>query len=362
MNGLKDTRINSITRLPAPDSLRKRFPLTDLEQMRVVKSRETINQILCGVDNRLMVIVGPCSIHDFDEALVYARRLKKLAAQVSRQLYLVMRVYVEKPRTGDGWKGFAYAPDILKSNQRKGLIQSRRLMAEIVKLDLPIAVEFLSTIAPQYLMDCVSWVAIGARTTESALHRELASGLYCAVGFKNATSGSVEVAINSILSARCQHTFLGIDEVGCAAEVGTAGNPHCGLVLRGGNDGPNYDCDSIARAMSSLEKKGINRRVIIDASHGNSGKNFRNQPSVIDDVIAQIEEGSRNICGVMIESNINEGSQTIPDDLSLLMPGVSITDSCLGWPETEQLLFAMAARLKKTGQTSGDAMPSAINI
>lgn len=317
----------------------------------MVIARKEVAEIVQGVDpkRRLLVIVGPCSIHDPDAALDYACRLLRLKEAHKDNLLIVMRAYLEKPRTTVGWKGLINDPDLDNSFRiNKGLRISRQLFVDLTDLGMPIASEMLDTISPQFLADCLSCGAIGARTTESQLHRELASGLSYPVGFKNGTDGSLDVAIDAIGAVMHPHHFLSVTKPGLVAIVGTMGNEDCFVILRGGKKGTNYDAKSIEEAKSFLRSKGLRQRLMVDCSHGNSLKNHKNQPAVAKDLAGQIEAGEESILGVMIESNIKEGAQKIPKEgKSGLTYGVSITDACLGWDDTEAMLQHLANAVRR---------------
>lgn len=333
--------------LITPADIKERLPLSDRARESVLVGRETIHNILDRKDHRLMVVIGPCSIHNVEEAKDYARRLKKLADEVADTLYVVMRVYFEKPRTTVGWKGLINDPYLNDSFKiEEGLQIGRQLLIDIAELGLPTATEALDPISPQYLQDLVSWSAIGARTTESQTHRELASGLSSAVGFKNGTDGGLTVAINALQSVSNPHRFLGINFDGRVSIIHTKGNPYGHIVLRGGNDKPNYDSVSVAMAEQELQKAGISTNIMVDCSHANSNKNHQLQPLVMDNVVNQILEGNQSIIGLMVESNLNEGNQAISDDLSALKYGVSVTDACIDWETTEKSLRSAREKLK----------------
>ena len=338
--------------LVAPVALRDTVHVSDAVYDRVAETRSTIEAILDRQDPRLMVVVGPCSIHDVDAAMDYARRLKALADKVSDALYIVMRVYFEKPRTTVGWKGLINDPHIDDSfDIEAGLTIGRTLLRDILELGLPTATEALDPITPQYLQDLISWSAIGARTTESQTHREMASGLSSAVGFKNGTDGSLDVAVNAMKSVSNPHRFLGINSEGKVSVFETRGNRYGHVVLRGGSNGPNYDSVHIALCEQALEKAGLPRNIMVDCSHANSEKQPELQPLVADNVANQILEGNNSIIGLMLESHINAGNQPIPADLKDLAYGVSITDGCIDWDTTESLLMNMADKLR-------DALPA----
>nr|WP_297458813.1 3-deoxy-7-phosphoheptulonate synthase [uncultured Halomonas sp.] len=333
--------------LITPEALKREIPLTEAAERTVIDGRRTIQKILDGEDPRLLVVVGPCSIHDIDAARDYARHLKRLADAVSDTLYIVMRVYFEKPRTTVGWKGLINDPHINDSFEiEEGLHIARNLLVELAEMGLPLATEALDPISPQYLQDCISWSAIGARTTESQTHREMASGLSCPVGFKNGTDGSLDVAVNALKSVAHPHNFLGIDQAGQVAIIRTRGNAYGHVVLRGGNGKPNYDSVSVALAEQELHKAGVDANIMIDCSHANSNKDPALQPLVLENVTNQLLEGNRSIIGLMVESNLGWGSQKIPDDRSQLQYGVSITDACIDWATTEEAFHRMDDKLK----------------
>jgi 3-deoxy-7-phosphoheptulonate synthase len=301
---------------------------------------------LDGKDDRLFAVVGPCSIHDTELALEYGKRLKALADQVGKQIFIIMRVYFEKPRTTVGWKGLINDPHLNGSfDIETGLRKARKLLIKLSELGLPLATEALDPISPQYLQDTITWTAIGARTTESQTHREMSSGLSSPVGFKNGTDGSLDVAVNAMKSVVSGHAFLGINPQGQVAITKTKGNQYGHVVLRGGGGKPNYDSVSIALCEQALEKACLPTNIVVDCSHANSNKDHNVQPLVLDNIAHQIKDGNRSICGVMIESNINEGTQSIPDDLSQLKYGVSVTDACISWESTEKSLKKMADTL-----------------
>lgn len=343
-------KIKSITPIIAPTDLRQVFPLSAESGNCVSSSRAAINRILRGEDKRLMVVVGPCSIHDPKGALEYAERLAALSKEVSGELLLIMRVYFEKPRTTVGWKGLINDPDMDGSHLiSKGLGIARGLLCEVTGMGLPVATEMLDPISPEYLADLLSWGAIGARTTESQTHRELASGLSFPIGFKNGTDGNLQIAIDAMKAALHPHSFLGVNRDGLTSIIQTTGNPDVHMVLRGGSNKPNYAPADIAKAEEMLTKAGLTPTVMVDCSHGNSEKKYDRQPLVMQSVVDQIEAGNRSISGVMIESYLKEGNQPMPKDLSTLAYGVSITDSCISWETTEQTLREAHARLKACG-------------
>ncbi|MEL7652506.1 MAG: 3-deoxy-7-phosphoheptulonate synthase [Stutzerimonas stutzeri] len=330
--------------LPSPAVLRQRLPLSDALAARIRNDRNAIRAVLDGHDPRLLVVVGPCSLHDPVAALEYAERLAALVHEVSDQLLLVMRTYVEKPRTTVGWKGLVYDPHLDGSgNMAEGLHLSRRLMLDILETGLPIASELLQPLAAGYFDDLLGWAAIGARTSESQIHRELVSGLDLPVGFKNGTDGSLGIACDAMRSAEHPHQHFGIDELGHPALLQTHGNPDTHLVLRGGHGAPNYDAASVAAARAALAQQGIAPRIMVDCSHANSGKNPLRQPAVLESVISQRLAGDASLRGVMLESHLFDGCQPLSGELRY---GVSITDGCLGWSGTEQLLREAAERLR----------------
>ncbi len=342
-----DLNVISQEVLIAPKDLKTKLPVTESALETIANGRETVRRILSRQDHRLMVVIGPCSIHDVEAAKDYARRLKTLADEVHDTLFVVMRVYFEKPRTTVGWKGLINDPYLNDSFKiQEGLHIGRQLLLDISALGLPAATEALDPISPQYLQDLISWSAIGARTTESQTHREMASGLSCAVGFKNGTDGSLTVAINALQSVSSPHRFLGINKDGQVAIIHTRGNPFSHVVLRGGNGKPNYDSVSVAMCEQELRKAGISENIMVDCSHANSNKNHELQPLVMDNVCNQIIEGNRSIIGIMVESNIGEGNQRITADLDDLDYGVSVTDACIGWETTETTLRTMHRKLK----------------
>ncbi|HCE09276.1 MAG TPA: 3-deoxy-7-phosphoheptulonate synthase [Oxalobacteraceae bacterium] len=334
MTQLINARILSQESLPSPASIQTEVPHTKRSVAAVLHGRAQLEDILDRKDPRRFVVVGPCSIHDPEAALDYARRLKTLAAEVADVLLVIMRVYFEKPRTTVGWKGLINDPNRDDSfDMVKGIRLARTLLRDISELGLPVGTEALDPLMPQYLGDLVSWNAIGARTTESQTHREMASGLSTPVGLKNGTDGSLTVAINAMQSAGTPHAFLGIDTEGRTCVIRTAGNPHVHLILRGGAT-PNYTAESVAQAEAMLLKAGLPASIVVDCSHGNSNKNPARQTIVLQDVMQQIRSGSNCLVGMMLESNIVAGTQKIQADLSTLVYGQSVTDSCIGWEET----------------------------
>jgi 3-deoxy-7-phosphoheptulonate synthase len=349
---LSDLNIDDYQVVITPTELKKELPLPESVRELVANSRQTVKDILDGKDDRLFAVVGPCSIHDTELALEYGKRLKALADEVSEQIFIIMRVYFEKPRTTVGWKGLINDPHLNGSFEiEDGLRKARKLLINLSEIGLPLATEALDPISPQYLQDTITWTAIGARTTESQTHREMSSGLSSPVGFKNGTDGSLDVAVNAMKSVVSGHAFLGINPQGQVAITKTKGNQYGHVVLRGGGGKPNYDSVSIALCEQALEKAKLPTNIVVDCSHANSNKDHNVQPLVLDDIAHQIKDGNRSICGVMIESNINEGNQSIPDDLSQLKYGVSVTDACISWESTVKSLNKMASTL--TGHLTG---------
>ena len=349
---IENLNIISCTRLITPRELKERLPISERAAQSVIHGRETLKQILEREDNRLFIVVGPCSIHDPKAAIVYGKRLKSLAEKVSDRLLLVMRVYFEKPRSTVGWKGLINDPHLNGSFEiEEGLHIARRLLLDLAELGLPLATEALDPISPQYIQDLISWSAIGARTTESQTHREMSSGLSCAVGFKNGTDGSLAVAINALKSVMHPHNFLGIDPDGHVSTVSTAGNKYGHIVLRGGNGKPNYDSVNMAICEQELQQAAVCPYIVVDCSHENSNKNPALQPLVAENVTNQILEGNDAIIGLMIESNINAGNQPIPENLADLKYGVSITDGCIDWETTESTILDIHTALNRREQT-----------
>lgn len=347
MSKIEDLNVVSQEVLITPDQLKQDLPSSEKVINVVSQGRQVVHDILDRKDPRLLVVVGPCSIHDPIAAIEYAKRLKVLADKVKDSLYIVMRVYFEKPRTTVGWKGLINDPDLNDSFKiQEGLHVGRKLLLDISEIGLPTATEALDPISPQYLQDLISWSAIGARTTESQTHREMASGLSSAVGFKNGTDGGLTVAINALQSVSSPHRFLGINTNGAVSVMHTRGNSYGHIVLRGGNDKPNYDSVSVAMCENVLEKNGIDPNIMIDCSHANSNKNHELQPLVTENVVNQIIEGNRSIIGIMVESNLGAGNQKITSNLSDLEYGVSVTDACIDWDTTESLFLSSADKLK----------------
>ncbi|MEI6676926.1 MAG: 3-deoxy-7-phosphoheptulonate synthase [Verrucomicrobiota bacterium] len=342
-----DLRISGLNPLISPAILAYYLPVTDPAAELVADTRGQCDAILRGKDDRLLVVVGPCSIHDPEAALEYGTRLLGEAARLKDDVLVIMRVYFEKPRTTVGWKGLINDPHLDNSfDINHGLRVARKLLLDLANMGLPAGTEFLDTITPQYIADLIAWGAIGARTTESQIHRELASGLSMPVGFKNGTGGSIQIALDAIQSASHPHHFLSVTKQGISAIVSTAGNDSCHLILRGGKSGPNYDKASIDVVESMLCKQELPPHVMVDCSHGNSSKDFRNQPLVACALGQQIAAGSRAITAVMIESNLVEGNQQVTSDLSKLVRGQSVTDACLNWDDTVRVLDGLAQAVR----------------
>ncbi len=334
--------------LTPPDAVKQEIPMTEKAADTVVAGRAAVQAVLSGRDPRQLLIAGPCSVHNQRAALEYARRLKALAAEVADVFCVVMRVYFEKPRTTIGWKGLLYDPDLNGAcDIEKGLRLARRILLEINEAGVPAATEMLEPVVPQYITDLIAWGAIGARTTESQTHRQMASGLSMPVGFKNNTDGSMRAAVDAIRTALSPHAFIGVTGDGRAAIFRTSGNPYGHLILRGGTDGPNHTSEHVACARELMRKNGIVPAIIVDCSHGNSNKDHRRQADVLRDVVRQIRAGDRSLRGVMLESNLEEGRQDIPANPADLKPGCSVTDACLGWTDTEALVREAAAELRK---------------
>ena len=342
-----DLRISGINPLISPAVLAYYLPISEQASELVANTRAQADAILRGDDDRLLAIVGPCSIHDPEAALEYAAKLKEEAERLKDDVLVIMRVYFEKPRTTVGWKGLINDPHLDDSfDINHGLRVARGLLLDLANMGVPAGTEFLDTISPQYIADLIAWGAIGARTTESQIHRELASGLSMPVGFKNGTGGSIQIALDAIQSASRPHHFLSVTKQGVSAIVSTAGNESCHLILRGGKSGPNYDRQSVAAAEAMLREQNLSPGVMVDCSHGNSLKDYRNQPMVAADLCRQISEGSRTITSVMIESNLVEGNQSLSKDLSSLVRGKSVTDACIGWDDTVEVLDRFAAAIR----------------
>lgn len=345
-----DLRIGNIKPLISPAVLSYQLPASEKASEVVATARQASENILKGNDDRLLVVVGPCSIHDTGAALEYATRLKEAAARYSDDLVVVMRVYFEKPRTTVGWKGLINDPHLDGSfDINRGLHIARELLIQLAEIGMPAGTEFLDTISPQYYADLIAWGAIGARTTESQIHRELASGLSMPVGFKNGTGGSNQIALDAIQAAAGQHHFLSVTKQGVTAIVSTEGNDACHIILRGSSKGPNYDTASIAEVTTQLEAAGLPASVMVDCSHGNSLKDYRNQPVVAQSLCEQIAAGNQSITSVMVESNLVEGGQKLQGSLADLTYGQSVTDQCVGWQTTENILeeFAKAVRARR---------------
>ncbi|MBM3969883.1 MAG: 3-deoxy-7-phosphoheptulonate synthase [Planctomycetes bacterium] len=343
--------INIVSTVPlvAPKVLKAELAITPATTKTVLDNRESIQRILSGEDCRVLVVVGPCSIHDPKAAFEYAQRLKGLAEKVAQQMLLVMRVYFEKPRTTVGWKGLINDPYLNDSfDIQAGLRLARKLLLDIGDLGLPAATELLEPITPQYIADLLTLASIGARTTESPTHRQMASGLSMPVGYKNGTDGGLQVAIDAMIAGRTPHAFLGIDGDGHTCVVNTRGNPWGHLILRGGRSGPNYSPEQISAAAAELMAAKLSPRMLVDCSHANSNKDYRNQPNVWREVIAQRVAGNQNIIGLMLESNLHPGNQKLTSDPSLLTYGVSITDGCIAWNETETLILEAHEKLRKS--------------
>jgi 3-deoxy-7-phosphoheptulonate synthase len=340
-------KVTGITPIIAPADLRQVFPLSEKDRAFISRSREQIKEIIQRRDKRLMVVVGPCSIHDTEAAVEYAGRLAELSRKVNDQLLLIMRVYFEKPRTTVGWKGLINDPDMNGTHLiSKGLGIARGLLSRMTTLEVPVANEMLDPITPEYVADLISWGAIGARTTESQTHREISSGLSFPVGFKNGTDGNLQIAIDAIKAAQHPHSFLGINREGRTSIIHTSGNPDVHIVLRGGSRKINYQTEDIAYTEDQLNKNGLLPTIMVDCSHGNSSKDYKKQPEVLECVVDQLLAGNNSISGVMIESNLEAGNQKIPIDIGQLKYGVSITDACIDWSTTEKILISAHNRLQ----------------
>lgn len=336
---LSDRHVAETRPLPTPVALCEEVARTKAQADVVSRSREEIQKILRGEDDRFLLVVGPCSIHDVKAGRDYAERLAGLASEVKDRLLLVMRVYFEKPRTTVGWKGLIMDPRLDDSSDLKtGLREARKFLCEVLDLGVPTATELLDPITPQYIADLISWSAIGARTTESQTHRQMASGLSMPLGFKNATSGSIGAAVNAIKAANQPQTFLGVNSDGVASSVATRGNPYCHIILRGGSEGPNYDSGSVAAAAARLGESGVSKAIMVDASHANSNKDHRLQPEVFEAIIEQRGKGNRDLVAAMLESNLVEGAQSLSGPLESLTYGQSITDKCIDWETTVKLV------------------------
>ncbi len=338
-NKTHNVNIANMTSLMSPNELKAEFKASSDHVEFIYNSRQAVQDVLDKKDNRRVFVVGPCSIHNMDSAIEYAEKLKVLSDKFSDKMVLVMRTYFEKPRTRTGWKGLINDPDMDDSKDlQKGIRLARKLLVQITDIGLPTATEMLDTITPQYLSDLVTYASIGARTSESQPHREMASGLSMPVGFKNTTDGSLSVALNGMASALSSHSFIGTDQDAKLNVVDTTGNQYVHLILRGGHRGPNYDAASIRGAVAQLEASDFNTSLVVDCSHGNSEKKYKNQEKVLKSLIKQIQEGDQHIRGIMLESNLKSGNQSIPKDLSQLVYGQSVTDECLDWEMTEDLL------------------------
>jgi 3-deoxy-7-phosphoheptulonate synthase len=343
---VRDTRITSYEPLLSPAALIDEMPLHEAESKTVELGRTEVRGVLDGTDRRLLAIVGPCSVHDPKAAIEYARQLTALREELKDELLIVMRVYFEKPRTVTGWKGLINDPGMNGSyDVHRGLRTARRLLLDILELGMPVGCEWLDPITPQYIADTVTWGAIGARTTESQVHRQLASGLSMPVGFKNGTDGDVQVAVDACRAASSPHTFFGVTQFGAAAVVSTAGNPDTHVILRGGRSGPNYEPADLAKALDLIERAGLPRRIMVDASHGNSGKDHRRQSLVAESLAEQIRAGERGINGVMLESFLVAGKQA-PGDPATLTYGQSVTDACMDMAMTTAALRELAAAVR----------------
>ncbi|HEX8551330.1 MAG TPA: 3-deoxy-7-phosphoheptulonate synthase [Abditibacteriaceae bacterium] len=335
----QDLNVIETVRLSTPRTLKDSLPMTETSNRTVIEGRDAVKRILRREDSRMLIVVGPCSIHDAGGAMEYAEKLNRLREELGDRLFIVMRVYFEKPRTTVGWKGLINDPHLDDSYDiEAGLKAARRLLLDINAMGMPAATEFLDSIVPQYIDDLVTWAAIGARTTESQTHREMASGLSMPVGFKNGTDGSLQIALDAMQAAQAQHSFLGIDQDGFTSIVRTRGNRDGHVVLRGGHKRTNYDAESIAEAVAALEKAGQNPSLMVDCSHANSLKKHAQQEEVASSAVAQRAAGNQAIVGLMIESFLNEGNQPMQQNLADLKYGVSITDACLGWEATERVL------------------------
>ena len=347
MPQIHDLNIQSIEPLPTPVEFIDKFPITPQIAQLVSDGREEIAGILRGEGDRLLVIAGPCSIHDVESGLEYATRLKKLADAVQDRILVVMRVYFEKPRTTVGWKGLIYDPHLNGSfDITTGLGMAREFLLRVSDLGLLSAIEFVDPITPQYIADLISWAAIGARTAESQTHRQMASGLSMPVGLKNGTGGSVQLAVDGVVAAQAKQAFLGVDANGRASTVVTKGNPDCHIVLRGGSRGPNYDADSVADAVDRLQRAGVSTQLVVDCSHANCGRDYTKERVAFFDVLDQRISGNSNLVGVMLESHLNEGNQRLDEsNPGSLSYGVSITDPCINWEETEELLTSAHQKL-----------------
>lgn len=344
-NRIIDINIRNYEKLISPAELSSLLPSSEKAKQTVLTGRKNIEDILSGLDLRKMIIVGPCSIHSYNESLDYAKKLKELSDKVDEKLLIVMRTYFEKPRTIMGWKGLIYDPDLNDSfDIEKGLKIARKLLLNIAEIELPTGTEFLEPIIPQYIADLISWASIGARTSESQIHRQMASGLSMPVGYKNSTLGDVGIAINAMKASRNHHSFIGVDKFGRVSKINTRGNKYCHLILRGGEIGPNYRKEQVKNVQDLLERQDLSKKLVIDCSHGNSGWDYKKQPQVFYDVVNQIKEKNNNIMGLMLESNLKEGNQKFTPG-SKFKKGVSLTDSCIGWNTTEKIILDVYEKL-----------------
>jgi len=342
INQIHNTNIESETIITSPIDLRQKISVSDQGEMNILSSRKSVGEIFSGKDERLIVIVGPCSIHDIKAAKEYALKLKSLQKEVEKSIYIMMRVYFEKPRTTVGWKGLISDPDMDNSlDVEKGLRQGRELLVWLAEQGIPCATEALNPITPQYLADLISWCAIGARTTESQTHREMSSGLSMSVGFKNGTDGNLTMAVNAIKACSSKQSFLGINDKGQISTFKAKGNKSSHIILRGGKR-PNYDQTAVSECEKLLRENGLAERIMIDCSHDNSNQDYRNQGKVIEDIKSQIISGNRSIFGVMLESNLYPGKQKILDNKDDMQYGVSVTDGCISWDETDILIKSLA--------------------
>ena len=346
MTQVTDLNISSNTALPSPSDLIAEISRSSEQAAFMANSRQQIRDILNGDDKRFLLICGPCSIHDTKAGVEYAKKLAAIAEEVKDKVYIVMRVYFEKPRTTTGWKGLIMDPRLDGSDDiPEGLRQARHFLREIIDIGLPTATELLDPITPQYIADLISWSAIGARTTESQTHRQMASGLSMPLGFKNTTTGDLIAAVNAIKAAKQPQTFLGVSNKGVASAVTTSGNPDCHIILRGGDNGPNYGADDVATTKSILEKQGLTPSIMIDASHANCGKKQERMPEVYREIVRQKAAGNANVIGAMLESNLVAGNQSFPQPIEELVHGKSITDQCIDWETTETLIRETASSL-----------------
>ena len=346
MSQVSDLNVLNTEPLPSPFAIREEIPVSEILSDRVADYRKTISEILFGDDKRLMVIVGPCSIHDTESGLEYARKLKALSEKVSDRMFIVMRSYFEKPRTSVGWKGLIMDPMLDDScNLPLGLKTARKFLLNLIELELPTATELLDPITPQFIADLICWSAVGARTTESQTHRQMASGLSMPLGFKNSISGDLKAAINAVKAASAPMTFMGINYIGQASAVSTKGNPFCHVILRGGENGPNYSSEHVEACANALKKADLLNSITVDCSHANSNKDHRLQGEVMLDIINTLKSRDSGIKAVMLESNLGAGNQKFPVPKAQLKPGVSITDACISWDETEALLLKAYDRL-----------------